>query len=231
MSSSPPPPNPRDAKPRNAPAFNIPPATLWTGLVLGAMFLVLRFAPNDWVDQALYILAFDNIPFRNAWSRGDPGILDLTPLLTHGFVHLDTLHLVLNLGLLIAFGAVVERIHGKFIYCLIFVTAIIAGALIQTLASGGRELVMIGASGGVYGLIGAAIPIIFWSRGGFRWRGGLGFVVVLMMINVIIGPLSSVFDLFGARIAWEAHIGGFVIGLIFGFWIFFYRLRQAGNHP
>ncbi|MDX1401453.1 MAG: rhomboid family intramembrane serine protease [Kiloniellales bacterium] len=216
--------------PKRTPVFNIPPATLWTIMVLVGMFLILRLSPTDIRDKILFYLAFDNLSFEEALAQNGLLLSTWLPLLTHGFLHVDFLHLLLNTGLLAAFGAMVERAFGKRYFFLIFAITIMSGALAQSWASTGQELVMIGASGGVYGLIGAAIPFIFWSHSGFRWRSSIGFIVALMMINLIIGPLSSAFDLFGARIAWQAHIGGFVIGLMLGILILLRIISQISRN-
>ena len=208
------------------PAFNIPPATLWSALFIIGVFLGLRFGPQGWTEWMLENLAFSTVAFDQALSIGRLRPADVAPLVAYSLIHLDLLHLLLNVGLLVAFGSLVERVHGKAWYLGIFAFTAAAGAVVQYLAVPQEESIMIGASGAVYGLIGAAVPLMFWSRDGYRWRKGLGFVAVIMLLNIVLGPLSSSLDLFGAVVAWQAHIGGFFSGLAIGALLILRRLGR-----
>jgi membrane associated rhomboid family serine protease len=210
---------------RSPPAFNVPPATLWTGLFLCGVFAGLRLGPDAWFPWMLDHLAFSTRGFAQALETG-PLLAGLAPLVTHSFIHVDPLHLLLNLGFLVAFGSFVERSYGMSWYAALFLAAAAAGALTQ-FAFANQESVMIGASGGVYGLMGAYVPVLSLRRSGSRWRGGLGFVAVILVLNIVIGPLSAWDDAFGAPIAWQAHIGGFLLGLGAGFALLGWRVRRA----
>ena len=211
---------------KSPPAFNVPPATLWTALFLIGVFLLCRFGPQAWAYWALEHLAFSAQYLATAWNAGRVGLIELLPLLTYSILHLDLLHLLLNVGLLVAFGALIERVHGKFGFAVFFLGSALCGALVQLAVLGDQPGTMIGASGAVYGMIGAAAPLMFWSRQGYRWRKGLGFIAVIMLLNIVIGPLSMSFDLFGAPIAWQAHIGGFAFGLVLGIILILKRLGR-----
>ena len=211
---------------KSPPAFNVPPATLWTACFLVGVFLTLRVGSEDWTLWVLENLAFSTSTFGTALAAGAlrPGVF--LPLVTYSALHLDLLHLLLNVGLLVAFGSLVERVLGAPWFLLLFVVCAAAGALVQFGVMGGRPSTLIGASGAVYGMIGAAVPLMFWSRSGYGWRKGFGFIAVIMLLNIILGPLSASFNLFGAPIAWEAHIGGFVLGLALGILLLLRRRRH-----
>jgi membrane associated rhomboid family serine protease len=212
---------------RSPPAFNVPPATLWTALFLSGVFVGLRLGPDDWFPWMIDHLAFSTRGFAQAMESG-PYFAGLAPLVTHSFIHADSLHLLLNLGFLLAFGSFFERCYGMGWYVALFLAAAAAGALTQY-AFASQESVMIGASGGVYGLMGAYVPVLSRRRGRSRWRGGLGFVGVILVLNIVLGPLSAWSDVFGAPIAWQAHIGGFLLGLCAGGALLHWRLRHIAG--
>jgi membrane associated rhomboid family serine protease len=212
---------------RSPPAFNVPPATLWAVLFLAGVFAGLRLGPKAWSPWMLDHLAFSTRNFAQALDTG-PLLAGLAPLVTHSFIHIDPLHLLLNLGFLVAFGSFVERSYGMAWFIVVFLAAAAVGALTQYAVSS-QESVMIGASGGVYGLMGAYVPVLSLLRSGNRWRGGLGFIAVILVLNLVLGPLSALGDMFGAPIAWQAHIGGFVLGLGAGFALLGWRRRRIAR--
>jgi membrane associated rhomboid family serine protease len=216
--------NPK-ATTKSPPAFNVPPATLWTVSFLGGVFVGLRLGPEVWYYWMLDHLAFSTRGFAQALETG-PLLAGLVPLVTHSFIHVDPLHLLLNLGFLVAFGSFVERCYGLGWFIAIFLAAAAAGALTQ-FAVTSQESTMIGASGGVYGLMGAYVPVLSLLRSGKRWRGGLGFIAVILVLNLVLGPLSALDDIFGAPIAWQAHIGGFLLGLVAGSFLLGWRRRVS----
>ncbi len=198
----------------NPPAFNVPPVTLWCCLFLLGVFLGLRFGPPHWADWMFEHLAFSTRKFGEALAEGPPGPRALFPLVGHSLLHLDWLHFTVNAGLLLAFGSVIERRFGRFAFLSIYLLAAMAGALSQYLVTLGRDAVMIGASGAVYGMMGAAVPLLFARRP----RRAVAFIAVIMLVNLAIGLLSGFYDLFGAAIAWQAHVGGFLAGLLPALW-------------
>ena len=204
------------------PAFNVPPATLGLALVLIAIHVLFRVFPVESIAQLVYGFAF--LPERLAWALEGrlPLLPALWPLVTHMLIHLDLLHLALNVGFLLAFGSPVERRVGAVRFLAILVLSGIVGALFmmiplfRPLEEVGPN---IGASGGIFGLMGVA----FAARLGdpqFRLAGGR-IVLALFALNLVIGLLSELGLNGGYRIAWMAHAGGFLTGLLIG-----WRLRR-----
>ena len=196
------------------PIFNAPPGTLWACGLLIAIFVVVRFAPTSLQFWAFKSLAFSPSSLLAATETGQLSAAVALRLVTYSLLHLDWLHLLVNVGFLLAFGSLVERIYGLWIFLLLFGLTAICGALAQTWASFADAGPMIGASAAVYGMLGAAIPAMF--RTGRRGLSrGLSFIAALMAINLLIAWLNDEGRLLGAPIAWQAHIGGFVAGLAF----------------
>lgn len=198
------------------PIFRVPPLTLTLALVLIAIFLVMRFVLSPSEQEEIF-LRFGFIPaIFLAWLDGQaPAGPALWPLLSHLFLHLDGFHLLTNVGFLLAFASPVERQIGWLGFLAMFLVCGVAGALTQvwvTIDPATREAVLIGASGGIFGLVGAALLL---APFGYRRRGSLlRIVVALMVLNVAIG-LASEAGLFGDYlIGWQAHAGGFIMGLL-----------------
>ena len=81
----------------------------------------------------------------------------------------------------------------------------------------------IGASGGVFGLMGVALAARLHNPR-FRMKTGR-VILVLFALNVAIGLLSEADLMGGYRIAWMAHAGGFLTGLAIGWGL---RRREVG---
>lgn len=204
---------------RRQPIFNAPPGTLWTcgGLVVGYVLFLL--AGPVWQQAALDTFAFVPARFLAHIAAGEPGssALELLPLIGHAFLHADALHLLVNTGLLLAFGAAVERRLGIPRFLILFAASAAAGALAEALVGNAGPVYLIGASGAVYGMMAAAMPVLFRAGLPGRRRRALEFVAVIMGLNVLVAMIGLGDFLAGAEISWRAHMGGFLAGLILGF--------------
>ena len=198
------------------PIFNAPPATLVLCAVLVLSYGLFRALPSGGQEWALANLAFIPVWFLSQFHGGGVDVAGLLPLLSHVLFHADLTHLLVNVGLLLAFGSAVERNLGVARLLLVFVVSAIAGALILAWFVGPSPVLVMGASGAVYGLIGAAVPSLFGGLVGGRRRAALIFVAVMMGINVLLALLGQSGLIAAAEIAWQAHIGGFVAGLVLG---------------
>jgi membrane associated rhomboid family serine protease len=209
-------PDPVDLPPpprRREPVFNLPPATMWLAVALIVAFAVERLLPGRAWQWFFSHFAFISVVF---WPPGAalPRPAALHSLVTYAFLHGDLMHLGVNLGFLLAFGSFVERSFGTLSFLAIFVISSVAAALTEFFLRSAELQALIGASGAVYGMTGAAVFLMFLvGRPGQR-RGLLIFVLVLMGLNLLMG-LTGLGDLLaGARIGWKAHAAGFVAGLL-----------------
>ena len=145
-----------------------------------------------------------------------------TQLVTHAFLHLDLAHLALNSLWFLVFGSIVARRTGPWLFLLLFVVTAVAGALVHVLLYPSSVVPVIGASGAVSGVLGASFRFIL--RGWYTpvdapllplfSRQVMAGVVVWSLLNYALGATGFTPDGFGALIAWEAHMGGFVAGLV-----------------
>lgn len=119
-------------------------------------------------------------------------------LLTAAFLHGSWLHLAFNMYVLFVLGPTLERVLGHVRFIVLYLVAALGGAVASYTFSDPRS-VSVGASGAIFGLMGAILVA------GKRMRWDITQVLVLLGINVVIGFLSPDVD-------WRAHFGGLVAG-------------------
>lgn len=145
-------------------------------------------------------------------------------LVTYAFLHGDYVHLAFNVMWFLIFGtAVARRVGNARFVGLMFVTTI-GAALTHLLIYWGSPLPVVGVSGAVSGLMGAAFRFILPNPyAGATWpppplplfsRPVIMITVMWTLINVLLGVTGLTPDGFGAPIAWEAHLGGYLTGLV-----------------
>ncbi|MBV9558640.1 MAG: rhomboid family intramembrane serine protease [Pseudolabrys sp.] len=238
------------------PIFNIPGVIVALLGVLLVVHVVRLFVLSERQDiQVLLLFAF--IPARydsTAAILGDqwPGGVgsEIWTFVTYSFLHVDWMHLIVNSLWLLPFGSAVARRFGAARFVLFFAVTSAAGALAQLAAHSGGRFVMIGASAAISGMMAAAMRFAFQGGGplGF-WRESedqayyvpalplsgvlrdpriIGFVVVWFGVNLLFGLGSVSLGNGDQPIAWQAHVGGFVAGLLlFGFFDPVSRRRSA----
>lgn len=120
------------------------------------------------------------------------------------FLHANITHIGFNMWALYLFGPSLERRFGSASFAALYLAAGLGGAsLYQAI---GRTEPAIGASGAIFGLMGALIAATYRQRHTPAGRAVFSQLVLLLVINMSL-PLVV------ASIAWEAHLGGLVAGL------------------
>ena len=180
-----------------------PAATLVLGGVSVAVFFltheisrILRFAGWSLSDSSLRDYATYG-PFIAEWA-------EWWRIVTGTFLHGDLRHLIFNMLVLYLLGRRLEHVVGP---------ALLAGAYAVSLLGGSAGALLhrpdaaaVGASGAVYGIMGAAY-VVEYLRGGNPWRDGLGSLII---INVIVSFLLPGISIGG-------HLGGLATGVAVGF--------------
>jgi membrane associated rhomboid family serine protease len=184
---------------------NAPPVVLGVIVLLVVLHAVRMMGGDEWDKWAL-------IPARLSmqwWS-----------LLTYAFLHGDWMHLALNCLWLLVFGTPVARWFGPRRFLILAALSAIGGALAMVVTDPESTIPVIGASGAVSGLMAAAIPVMYGRAGRpllpgelLRDRRALIFVVIWLGITLITGTQAFIGEE-GVRIAWEAHLGGFITGFV-----------------
>jgi membrane associated rhomboid family serine protease len=148
----------------------------------------------------------------------------LWTLLTSMFLHGGFFHIIGNMLYLWIFGDNVEDAFGHFWFLIVYLFTGVAGSLLQVVLMPGSTVPTIGASGAISGVMGAyfvlfprarvltLIPIFFFIRLIYLPAPLLlGFWILLQILyGCGSGPAT------GGGVAYFAHIGGFVSGLILG---------------
>ncbi len=225
---------------RPQPAFNAPMPVLLVITVIVLVHLVRTtwLSPREDIGlltlfaviPALYDAAWQGVPLSRLPADG-LGLL-LAPF-GHFFLHADWTHVAMNALWMLVFATPVARRMGGARFLALTLLSAAAGAMAFVLLHWGEDVLLVGASGGVSGLMGASVRLIY-AEGmplfiGLRrdvrhvrpltfaqaltLPGPRVFVLVWIGINIVISLVG-----FGAgqgmgRIAGEAHIAGFFAGL------------------
>lgn len=187
------------------PVFNIPPVVQALCLLNLGIFLFIYFFPQLMTDDVVYTLSF--VPGR--YTGAVPlDIAAFTSTITHMFIHANWLHLLINTSMLLAFGAGLERTLGARRMLLIYFATGLCGAGLHTLLDPSSTTPMIGASGAISGLFGGILMMMHGTGMTKLWPA----VLAWMSISIFFG----IFGMPGEAnpIAWDAHIGGFIGGML-----------------
>jgi membrane associated rhomboid family serine protease len=188
-----------------------------------------------------FLLLFAFIPARYdfsvlsdvAWPGG--WAADIWTFVTYALIHADLSHLIFNAVWLLAFGSPVARRFGSLRFTAFMAVTAAAGAAVHLVTHFGELLPMVGASAAISGSMAAAARFAF-QRGGplEMWRDRaeacrvpaaplsvslrdprvIAFLLVWFGVNILFGVFSMGMPGVEQAIAWQAHIGGFLAGLL-----------------
>ena len=211
-----------DAKPARQPFLRAPASVIGLIGVLVAAHIARVLAPAALSDRILNDYALDPIRYH-AYATGSFADRVL-PLFGYMFLHANTMHITINCVWLLAFGPLVARRFGGAAFILFFLLCGLAGAVCYVAINWGLDVGVIGASGAISGLMGAAIRMmnirqpylnvatlplvpIFSSQ-------VLGFSGVWLAINLVTGITGLGVAGQIESVAWEDHMGGYLAGLL-----------------
>lgn len=221
---------------RSEPAILLPGViTALLGLLL-AIHLARTLILNEAGDQELQ-LWFAFIPYRILAGQGSPDLwlpLIWTPF-THALLHAGWDHLLLNSVWLAVFGTPMAQRYGAWkTLALFFVSAAVGAALFAATVLPTNQW-LIGASGGIAGLTGAVCRFMFQPllvavdpetgervalgrrlasyRELARDRRAGPFIAIWLVLNAAVPFLPMLIGQ-SVGIAWQAHLGGFIAGLV-----------------
>jgi membrane associated rhomboid family serine protease len=198
-----------DQSQRPEPIFNAP----WPALLVAAAVLAPHLLLQGADPDLIYSLAL--VP-REFWQGRWTGVVTML------FVHGGWIHAVMNAAFGLAFGAPVARLlglngRGGGIFCLFYLACgVVSGVGFAALHPDGMSPV-VGASGAIAGLMGAAARTMDTVPGqlgpvlGPRVVSlGLGWIIV----NLVIAVTGSLLTMGAGGVAWEAHLIGFAAGVL-----------------
>ncbi len=231
---------PRDLyEPPREPVLNIPVGMTILLAVMFGIHIVRALLPPD-TDQAV-IWTFGFVPARYDPSLlgvqfpGGAGA-EVWTFLTYAFLHADLAHIGFNMLWMLPFGSAVAWRFGALRFFAFLAVTAVAGAVAHLVTHQHEIAPMIGASAAVSGAMAAAIRFAF-QHGSFlsfaradaataarvpalplvtslQSPRVLGFLAVWFGLNIITGLGAIAIGATAQSIAWQAHIGGFLAGLL-----------------
>lgn len=225
----------------SVPCSRTPPVVM--GLI-GANTLVFLFEWSLPPDAANALVEnFALVPLRYSdprWAVSvglNPG--DHLPFLTNIFMHGGWLHLILNMWTLWIFGCALEARLGHLRFGLFYLVCGLVASATHYVFNAASVSPALGASGAIAGVIGAYVVLFPTARVTILFLiiiipflfdvPALAFAAVWFALQVLQGTYELFRPSLGGGIAWWAHIGGFVSGiLVLGL---FSSVRRPGSGP
>ncbi len=209
-----------------APRRELPIITWMLILVNGLVFLFEISIPEDLLQRVFYL--FGLVPARYShpeWAVfiGLP-INDYLPFLTNMFLHGGWIHIISNMWVLYLFGDNVEDRMGHWRFLIFYLLIGLSANIIHFIFNIHSTIPTIGASGAIAGIMGAylvmfptarvitLIPIFFLPY--FVELPAFLYFGIWFISQIIPGAFSLIASEGGGGIAWWAHIGGFIVGII-----------------
>ena len=156
--------------------------------------------------------------------RPEMALMDYIPFLSATFLHGGWLHIIFNMWTLLIFGSTLEGRMGSPQFLIFYISCAVLSTYAHGYFNADSQVPVIGASGAIAGVIGAyavrfptaritllvpviIIPLIFTVP-------AVVYAVVWFGIQLLQGAWEALSPSMGGGIAWWAHIGGFVAGLV-----------------
>jgi membrane associated rhomboid family serine protease len=171
--------------------------------------------------------------FRLGFIPADPGLLTI---LTYAFLHGGWLHLLGNMLFLFLSGPFIEDVYGRWLFSALYAGSAVLGAGSFAIAVPHSAIPLVGASGAIAGVMGAflwrlgtrrihflVLPVVFIPA--FRFNLRLpAFVVLPFWALEQVYFASTVNE--DSGVAFAAHVGGFLTGLLFAMVMTLFRVEE-----
>src|SRR6266446_3637855 len=210
----------------SVPSRSVPVVTRALILINALVFFFELLLPEQALEQVFYL--FGVVPARFThphWAEAVGFPVDsYWPLLTHQFLHGGWLHIISNMWALWIFGDNVEDAMGRLRFTIFYLTCGVLAALTQVMTQPESTLPSIGASGAIAGVLGAyfllyptawvvvMLPILFFPF--FFELPAVVYLGIWFVTQLFSGTMALVSPEQAGGIAFWAHVGGFVAGLL-----------------
>lgn len=159
-------------------------------IVCAVIFFYIISGTSDKLDRAVKCGCYDRERIRKGqWWR----------MLTVGFTHIQPWHIAMNLLALYNLR-MLESFFGHAWFAAILFGSVLGGSILEYLIS--KVRFSVGLSGGLYGLMFGYFLILLT----YRSTAGLRSIAITLILNLVINFMPG--------IAWQAHIGGAVTGMV-----------------
>lgn len=223
-------------KPAREPIFLLPGSvTVLVGVLVAIHLAATMVLNEDGQTQLYFWFAFQPLRIALAYQDMTVAIPLLWTPFSHAFLHGGWDHLLVNVAWLVIFATPIVRRYGAGPMLAIFLVSAAAGAAFFAATSLYSGAYLIGASGGIAGLTGAAIrfifqPVLYAQHPETGHRVVLGrrlatlretfvnprsrfFALIWLVLNAAV-PLAPLLMGASLGVAWQAHLGGFVAGIL-----------------
>lgn len=201
---------------------SFPLATLLFILVNSYFFYYEQELTNTALNRFMNVLGFVPASFLSHVIKHPLDISNYIPLISNLFLHGGWLHIIGNMWYLWFFGGPVEDYFGSFTFLYFYFVCGIIANITQLIVDPTSAIPTIGASGAISGVLGAYLVLYP--------RAKISLLIPLLILFPIVQVRAWLFLIFwfllqlhsgtmslhtdGATIAWWAHIGGFIAGMI-----------------
>ncbi|WP_433719934.1 rhomboid family intramembrane serine protease [Microbacterium laevaniformans] len=175
------------------------PVVTYTLVIVTSVFYLIGLIPGIGLYVQNLLAFYAPLAYLQPWR-----------LLTVTLVHASIFHIAFNMLALWALGRSLEPLLGRWRFLALYLLSALGGSVLTALLA--PTTVVVGASGAVWGLLGAMFII------GRHLGANVTAIAVLLGINLVITFLP------GSNIAWQAHIGGGLVGALIG--VIFARTRK-----
>jgi len=175
------------------------PVVTYTLVIVTSVFYLIGLIPGIGLYVQSLLAFHAQLAYVQPWR-----------LLTVTLVHASIFHIAFNMLALWALGRSLEPLLGRWRFLALYLLSALGGSVLTALLAPNTWVV--GASGAVWGLLGAMFVI------GRHLGANVTAIAVLLGINLVITFLP------GSNIAWQAHIGGGLVGALIG--VIFARTRK-----
>jgi rhomboid protease GluP len=170
------------------------------------IFLTLFALENDGlaIDSNILVsfgaINTEKIVLYNQWWR----------LIAGMFLHLDIIHLAINMVSLYIIGSIVQQTYSNTAYLFAYLATGITGSLLSLFLS--PYFLLVGASGAIFGLFGLLVGhyAIYGSIPSMSRQSVISNFWIIIGLNTLIGFSITIVDI-------SSHIGGMLSGFIFGY--------------
>lgn len=201
----------RDAARATEPPFD---PSSWSGaLIVMAGFLTVLWGVQ--IANAANDYAF------NRFGLQPRSVAGLWGILTQPFLHESWGHLLSNTVPLAAIGWTL-LLSGWRVFCFVTAVVIVLGDFLTWLVAPSGQ-VIVGASGLVFGWLGYLLARAYFTRR-FKWI--VTAIALLVFFGTLLGSLLPTVD---ARVSWQSHVTGFVVGVFVGWLLHPRRSRGSGR--
>ena len=193
-----------------------PQAVCTTGLIVINVLVFFLLSVRGDTESGYFVLQYGAM-YEPLVTEGH----EYYRLITSLFLHFGIQHLLNNMVMLGALGYQLENAIGRIKFLLIYFISGIGGNLCSLYwnVSHGEQVISAGASGAIFGLMGALLYIVAVNRGRLGRLSGRGMLIMV--------ALSLYFGLTSSGVDNSAHIGGLICGILIT--VLLYRRKRMDH--